>query len=43
MPKPLMIKMFQQDSSMARAFPVHDMQDYHLNPVRNEKGLPGLG
>ena len=42
-PKPLMIRMFQQDLSMARAFPVSNMQDPHLNPVRNEQGLPGLG
>ena len=38
-----MIRMFQQDLSMARVFPVSDMQDPHLNPVRNEQGLPGLG
>ena len=29
--------------SMARAFPVSDAQDPHLNPVRNDQGLPGLG
>ena len=38
-----MIRMFQQDSSMARAFPVSNVQDTCLNPVRNEQGLPGLG